>query len=113
MPHCAAYGQATPPPATRNHIQLNKPGRLLPVEPPFNSPALVQTCAACSRRRRRFYSLREGKRMRTGGRLRCILRPTRLLMPVNSKLCLYGGAFVYILWPLAGGRLLGNQPPVA
>lgn len=39
MPHCVSYDQATPPPATRNHIQLNKPAGLLPVEQRFGSQA--------------------------------------------------------------------------
>lgn len=34
-----------PPPATRNHIQLNKPAGLLPVEQWFKSQAPVQTSA--------------------------------------------------------------------
>lgn len=38
MAHCVSCGQATPPPATRTHIQLNKRAGLLPVERRFLIP---------------------------------------------------------------------------
>lgn len=38
MAHCVSCGRATPPPATRNHIQLNKRAGLLPVERRFLIP---------------------------------------------------------------------------
>lgn len=119
MPHCAAYGQATPPPATRNHIQLNKPGRLLPVEQPFKSPALVQTCAAClpacsmphsHRRLRLLHVGNKTKKWEPAGSLAFWEQPdfSRLLI----QNFVYMACFRLHYVAVSCGRLLGNQPPV-